>query len=79
MSLCPIIHDDYVRNELNFESDLPHEIMNMRINSDWRFDEFEGAYVDVSEPLRRIMCSNPHLKVLVCNGCFELATHFFCG
>ncbi|MEZ4713442.1 MAG: hypothetical protein R3A44_40015 [Caldilineaceae bacterium] len=67
---------DYLRRELQYESDLPYEIMNMRINSDWRFDEFEGAYVDVSETLRRIMCSNPHLRVLVCNGYYDLATPF---
>jgi carboxypeptidase C (cathepsin A) len=67
---------DYLHRELKYESDLPYEVMNMRINSDWRFDEFEGTYVDVSETLRRIMCSNPHLKVLVCNGYYDLATPF---
>ncbi|MCB0030900.1 MAG: hypothetical protein KDE28_23470, partial [Anaerolineales bacterium] len=67
---------DYLRRELKFESDLPYEIMNMRINSDWHFDEFEGSYVDVSETLRRIMVSNPHLRVLVCNGYYDMATPF---
>ncbi len=68
---------DYVRHELKYESDLPYEIMNMQINSNWRFHNFEGQYVDVSETLRRVMCSNPHLKVLVCNGYYDLATPFF--
>ena len=67
---------DYVRSELEYASDLPYEIMNMQINADWHFDEFEGTYVDVSETLRRIMCSNPHLRVLVCNGYYDLATPF---
>lgn len=67
---------DYLHRELNYESDLPYEIMNMKINADWRFEEFEGTYVDVSETLRRIMCSNPHLRVLVCNGYYDLATPF---
>jgi len=67
---------DYLRRELKYESDLPYEIMNMTINSDWRFDEFEGTFVDVSETLRRIMCSNRHLRVLVCNGYYDLATPF---
>lgn len=67
---------DYLQRDLNYESDLPYEIMNMQINANWHFDEFEGRYVDVSETLRRIMCSNPHLKVLVCNGYYDLATPF---
>ena len=67
---------DYLRRELQIESDLPYEIMNMKINADWRFDEFEGSFVDVSETLRRILCSNPHLRVLVCNGYYDLATPF---
>lgn len=67
---------DYLHRELNYQSDLPYEIMNMKINATWRFAEFEGTYVDVSETLRRIMCSNPHLRVLVCNGYYDLATPF---
>lgn len=67
---------DYLQRELGYESDLAYEIMNMKINADWHFGEFEGTYVDVSETLRRIMCSNPHLRVLVCNGYYDLATPF---
>lgn len=67
---------DYLHRELNYENELPYEIMNMKINAEWRFEEFEGTYVDVSETLRRIMCSNPHLRVLVCNGYYDLATPF---
>jgi carboxypeptidase C (cathepsin A) len=68
--------NDYVRTELNFESDLPYEILTERVRP-WSFSEFENAYVDVAKTLRQAMTTNPTLKVYVANGYYDLATPYF--
>ncbi len=65
--------NDYLRTELEFESDLPYEILTGKVHP-WRYDKFKNRYVEVSERLRRTMNKNPSLKVLICAGYFDLAT-----
>ncbi len=67
--------NDYVRGELKFESDLPYEILTERVYP-WSYAEFENEYVNVAETLRKAMTINPHLKVYVANGYFDLATPY---
>jgi len=71
------VFNDYVRGELKFESDLPYEIISLKVNEAWKFDDHENRYVDVSETLRKAMSINPHLKVYVANGYYDLATPYF--
>ena len=68
---------DYVRRELKFESDLPYEILNFKANEQWSFAQHENRYVEVAETLRKAIAINPHLKVFVANGYFDLATPYF--
>ena len=68
---------DYVRRELKFESDLPYEVLNFKANEQWRFEQHENRYVEVAETLRKAMAINPHLKVFVANGYYDLATPYF--
>ncbi len=68
---------DYVRGDLKFESDLPYEILSFKANAQWKFEEHENRYVEVAETLRKAMTLNPHLKVFVANGYFDLATPYF--
>ena len=67
----------YVRGELGYESDLPYEILNGKTNAAWSYAEHENRYVEVAEALRKALCSNPHLKVFVANGYYDLATPYF--
>ena len=69
--------NDYVRRELQFESDLPYEILSSKVNQAWSYAEHENRYVNVAETLRQAMTINPHLKVFVANGYFDLATPYF--
>jgi carboxypeptidase C (cathepsin A) len=66
----------YVRAELNFESDLPYEILNPKVWP-WSYSEHENRYVEVAETLRKAMTVNPFLKVFVGSGYFDLATPYF--
>jgi len=68
--------NEYVRDELGFESDLDYEILGGRIQH-WSSDDWEGRYVNVAEDLRRAMTQNPALRVHVANGYYDLATPYF--
>jgi carboxypeptidase C (cathepsin A) len=68
--------NDYVRGELKFESDLPYEILSFKVNQQWSYAEHENQYVFVAETLRKAMTINPHLKVFVANGYYDLATPY---
>jgi len=68
--------NEYVRDELGFESALDYEILGGRIER-WSRDDWEGRYVNVAEDLRRAMTQNPALRVHVANGYYDLATPYF--
>jgi carboxypeptidase C (cathepsin A) len=67
---------DYVRSELKFESDLPYEILNGKVWP-WSYSAFENQYANVTETMRKAMTYNPHLKVFVANGYYDLGTPYF--
>ncbi|HEX6289393.1 MAG TPA: peptidase S10 [Herpetosiphonaceae bacterium] len=66
----------YIRSDLQFESDLPYEVLSWRVRP-WSFGDFEGKYVEVVETLRRAMTNNPWLKIFVANGYYDFATPYF--
>jgi carboxypeptidase C (cathepsin A) len=70
------VFNDYVRRELNFQSDMPYEILNFQVWP-WSYAEHENQYVYVAETLRKAMTTNPYLKVFVANGYYDLATPYF--
>ena len=67
---------DYVRRELNFEKDIPYEILTGQVWP-WSYAEHENRFVYVAETLRQAMSSNPYLKVFLANGYYDLATPYF--
>ena len=67
---------DYIRRELKFEKDTPYEILNFQVWP-WSYAEHENQHVFVAETLRKAMTINPHLKVFVANGYYDLATPYF--
>jgi carboxypeptidase C (cathepsin A) len=69
--------NDYVRRELEYESDLPYEVLSFKVNENWDYDDFKNAHVDVSETLRETMSRNPFMRVFVANGYYDLATPHF--
>lgn len=66
----------YVRADLQFESDLPYEILNEKVWP-WSFSSHENQYLNVAETLRKAFSINPFLKVYVANGYYDLATPYF--
>jgi carboxypeptidase C (cathepsin A) len=68
--------NDYIRRELKFEKDIPYEILNGGVWP-WSYAEHENQHVYVAETLRQAMSTNPHLKVFIANGYYDLATPYF--
>ncbi len=68
--------NQYLREDLKFESDLPYEIL-AGLYKTWSYKEFENRYVSVSETLRNALHKNPHLKIFVASGYYDLATPYF--
>ncbi len=69
--------NDFVRKDLKYESDLPYEILSFKILPKWKYDRFENSFVNTAETLRSAMMKNPHLRIFVANGIYDLATPFF--
>ena len=67
----------YVRAELGYASDLPYEILTGRVRP-WDYGrQGDNRYLNVAETLRRAMSQNPHLRVYVASGYYDLATPYF--
>ncbi len=68
--------NDYIRSELKFEKDIPYEILNEKVWP-WSYAEHENQFVYVAETLRQTMSVNPHMKIFIANGYYDLATPYF--
>lgn len=67
----------YVRTELEYENDLPYEILSMDVVRDWSYSDFEGRAVSAVNALSAAMRANPHLKVHVALGYYDGATPYY--
>lgn len=65
----------YLRGELNYESKLKYEILTGKVHP-WDLGA-DNRYAEVADGLRRAMNDNPRLRVMVCNGYYDLATPYF--
>ena len=67
---------DYVRRNLKFEMDRHYEILTSLYET-WKYDDNQNQFVNTGEQLRNAFRANPNLKVIVCNGYYDLATPYF--
>jgi carboxypeptidase C (cathepsin A) len=66
-----------LRDELEFESDRIYEILSMKVNRAWNYEDFKNQYVDTSESMREVLSRSRGTKVFVANGFYDLATPHF--
>ncbi len=72
--------NDYVRKDLQFDSDLFYEFLNEGVNRKWDWSSAlrgQQGYIDVSHTLRDAMVVNRHLRVFIASGIYDLATPYF--
>lgn len=69
--------NDHFKRVLNYENpDMVYEILTSNVQP-WNYGEAKNRFLDNSETLRAAIHKNPALKVLICNGYFDLATPYF--
>ncbi len=68
------VFNQYIRQQLGYESDLNYEILSFRVNENWQYAG--GEFPDTSEGLRAAFAKNPFMRVLVAQGYYDLATPF---
>ena len=68
--------NDYVRNDLKFDSDLPYEVLTSRVRP-WNYGSAQNRYVNVADTLRGAISQNRDLKVFVAAGYYDFATPYF--
>jgi carboxypeptidase C (cathepsin A) len=68
--------NQYLRAELGYKSDLVYEILTGQVQP-WDYGSAKNRYLTVTENLRSAMTQNPHLKIFVANGYYDLATPYF--
>jgi len=68
----------YVREELDYKTDLRYDLMNSEVIQAWNWAEAGlGELPGVGPRLRSGLSLNPDLKVLIAHGYFDLATPYF--
>lgn len=65
--------NDYLRRSLGYETDQPYEVSGSTVK-DWKWEN--GSFTDTGAALASALAKNPHLRVLVTCGYFDLATPF---
>ena len=71
--------NSYLRSELGFEDDKEYEILSGIVSRNWNWDtqRQRTGYINVAENMRSAMAKDPHMKVFVANGYYDIATPFF--
>lgn len=65
----------YLHQELKWKGEAPYHILaDVR---PWDYGRAKNQYLNVAENLRSVMTRNPHVRVFVANGYYDLATPFF--
>ncbi|QES87313.1 S10 family peptidase [Rhizosphaericola mali] len=67
--------NDYVRSDLKYKNELPYNISGPV--HPWNYNNVQNKYLNTAEYLRQAMTKNPHLKVWVICGYYDLATPFY--
>ncbi len=67
----------YARTDLAFETDREYFALGGGITGPWNFDVPGGqGFADTAQNLKNAMTKNPHMKVLIAYGYYDLATPF---
>ncbi len=72
--------NSHLRQTLGIQTDLRYHLLNMEVFKQWRFDpkgELRQGFIGSVDDLRAGMALNPHMKVSISHGLFDLVTTYF--
>jgi carboxypeptidase C (cathepsin A) len=69
----------YVRDELNFKTDLRYHLLNRDVARRWawRGRDRDQGYIGVADDLKTALSANTSLRVLIVHGRYDLVTPYF--
>ena len=67
-----------LKDTLGFDTDAPY-VVHAPIWDKWEWKDFANKYVNVGDSLRRAMQANPHMRVYVASGYYDLGTPHAAG
>lgn len=67
--------NDYMRRALKYETDIPYYILGGGFEK-WDWGSADDGAPDTSEALRTALAKNPHMRVWVASGYYDLATPY---
>lgn len=71
--------NDYLRRSLQYKNDAPYHILGgeKKLWETWDWGNAGDGLPDTSEALRAALSKNPHMKIFVASGYYDLATPYF--
>lgn len=70
--------NDHIRRTLRYETDAPYHVFNPgELWKSWTYGDAALGYPDTSEALRSALSKNPHMRVFIASGYYDLATPYF--
>ena len=76
LGLYTATFNTYVRDALEYKSDLAYEALSDRVQP-WDYGRGSQGTLDVAENLRQVMIELPSLRLFIAAGRFDLATPYF--
>lgn len=74
------VMNGYVRQELNYQNNLPYEVHNDEVDRLWDWSSGiagKQGYVNIITTLQKAMSKNSRMKVFVARGYYDLTTPYF--
>lgn len=69
--------NDYVRRQLGYENDIEYYILGGGIDKPWDWGSAGEGHPDTSDALRAAFSKNPHMRLFVASGFYDMATPYF--
>ncbi len=70
--------NDYLRKTLGWKTDMPYYVFNPgELWKNWSYGDAGAGHPDTSEELRKALSKNPHMKIFVASGYYDLATPYY--
>ncbi len=71
--------NDYLRRQLGYQTDVPYHILggDRKLWELWDWGSAGQGHPDTSEALRTAFLKNPHMRLFIASGHYDLATPYF--
>jgi carboxypeptidase C (cathepsin A) len=69
--------NDYLRRDLDYETDLPYRVLNREVSRRWEWREDGQGFIGAADALEAVLSREPAFRVLIAHGVYDLVTPYF--